>query len=300
MSKKITKEWCVDTVWGKVAMVSWGDPARPPVLLLHGFLDTAATFIPLLEHLPDTYYYVGYDNPGHGKSDPYPIGPLATQVTLIEVIRAVASHLQWNKFMMITHSMGFINAIFYHSVYPGRITSMVNLDPLPAITNYYALQELPATWFGYFYESHWDEFAKFNRQNMVRKITQFPVLRDMLVHTITHNPPRMLNLVATHRSDSLGLFYNAIYPNKISKFILFDPMPSLLGMYHPDPVQYYSMFYEKYYSNYREHNSNNQTTSKRKAIQSVMRARGVNESQAELVLSRNLEKVGDNSYSDVL
>ncbi|CAG9789720.1 unnamed protein product [Diatraea saccharalis] len=160
MLKKQSREWIVDTIWGKVAMVSWGDPRNPPVLMLHGYLDTAATFIPLLEHLPDLYYYVGFDNPGHGKSDPYPIGPMVTQVTLIEVIHRVVTHMGWDKFMVLGHSMAFINAIFYHNVYPGKITSMVNIDALPAISNYYAIQDEPHFWYYYFYESCYDEYTK--------------------------------------------------------------------------------------------------------------------------------------------
>lgn len=45
-------------------MVSWGDPKNPPVLLVHGFMDSAATFALLVEQLPDTYYYVAFDIPG--------------------------------------------------------------------------------------------------------------------------------------------------------------------------------------------------------------------------------------------
>jgi hypothetical protein len=44
--------------------ISWGDPGRPPVLMIHGFMDSAATFIPLVENLPDKYYYVSFDFPG--------------------------------------------------------------------------------------------------------------------------------------------------------------------------------------------------------------------------------------------
>lgn len=45
-------------------VVSWGKPSKPPILMVHGFMDTAATFIPLVEQLTDDYYYVGFDMPG--------------------------------------------------------------------------------------------------------------------------------------------------------------------------------------------------------------------------------------------
>ena len=47
-----------------LSVVSWGDPANPPVLLVHGYMDSAATFILLVDQLPDTFYYVGFDMPG--------------------------------------------------------------------------------------------------------------------------------------------------------------------------------------------------------------------------------------------
>lgn len=47
-----------------ILVVSWGNPANSPVLVVHGYMDSAATFIPLVEQLSDDYYYVGFDMPG--------------------------------------------------------------------------------------------------------------------------------------------------------------------------------------------------------------------------------------------
>lgn len=45
-------------------MVAWGNPNNPPMLLVHGYMDTAATFSLIVDELPDTHYFVGFDMPG--------------------------------------------------------------------------------------------------------------------------------------------------------------------------------------------------------------------------------------------
>lgn len=68
------------------SVVSWGNPAGEPVLLVHGYQDSVATFIPLLQMLPDKYYYVGFDLPGHGRSDDFPVGKYLTVCFLLKKV----------------------------------------------------------------------------------------------------------------------------------------------------------------------------------------------------------------------
>ncbi|XP_039762411.1 serine hydrolase-like protein isoform X2 [Pararge aegeria] len=163
---KIIKEWFLNVHWGKIALISWGNTEGEPVLLVHGRQDSAATFLPLLEHLPDVYHYVGFDFPGHGKSDGFPI----------------------------------------------------------------------------------------------------------------------------------GLFFNAIYPNKVRKFILLDPGPALQRLVIDVFPKFY-FFYDNYYKNYSKLNRNDRVYTKAEALAAVMKARGMTESQADVILSRNLKEVGENRYS---
>lgn len=60
------------------SVISWGNASREPVLFVHGRQDSAATFIPLVELLPDKYHYVAVDMPGNGLSDPLPKGKYVT------------------------------------------------------------------------------------------------------------------------------------------------------------------------------------------------------------------------------
>ncbi|KAJ8705510.1 hypothetical protein PYW08_012556 [Mythimna loreyi] len=123
--KKVTKEWTVDATWGKIAMISWGNPANPPILLVHGFMDSAATFILLVEQLPDTFYYVAFDMPGHGKSDPFLPGPIVSHLAIVETVRIIVKHMNWTKFAYLSHSMGFSIGILYNHLFPGKIVKMI-------------------------------------------------------------------------------------------------------------------------------------------------------------------------------
>ena len=49
-------------------MTEWGDPAQPTVLLVHGFPDTSAAWLPVAELLADRYHTVAYDVRGAGRS----------------------------------------------------------------------------------------------------------------------------------------------------------------------------------------------------------------------------------------
>ncbi|XP_026749363.1 serine hydrolase-like protein [Galleria mellonella] len=160
MTNKVTKEWYVEMPWGKVAMISWGESSKPPMLLVHGYLDTAATFSRLVDHMPDTYYYVSFDFPGHGKSDHVQSGPLVTQTLLTEVIRRIVDHMGWKTFIFVSHSMGFISGIYYHHAFPGKVERMIIIDPaVPVGNQYYVIYDL-GLWYKSNYQEYYDIYNK--------------------------------------------------------------------------------------------------------------------------------------------
>ncbi|CAH1642105.1 unnamed protein product [Spodoptera littoralis] len=159
--KKIEKEWTIDAKWGKIAMVSWGNPANPPILLLHGYMDTAATFMLLVDQLPDDYYYVAFDLPGHGKSDPFPPGVVVSKINMVEPIRLIVKYMKWEKFAFMAHSMGFVIGIVYNHIFPGTITKMVHLDPAVAIASYYYPHYKLSVWQQYLYDMYYNNYESF-------------------------------------------------------------------------------------------------------------------------------------------
>ncbi|XP_046975397.1 serine hydrolase-like protein 2 [Vanessa cardui] len=155
-----SEEWCVEAIWGKIACVSWGDPGNSPVLMVHGHMDTAATFIPIVQHLPDNYYYVAIDLPGHGKSDPFPVGPLVSQAHHMMAIHLVIQHLKCDAFVYMAHSSGVIIGILYNYIFPHRISKMVNLDPPPPLSVSCFQDYSPDIWYQYFYDDYYENYSR--------------------------------------------------------------------------------------------------------------------------------------------
>jgi pimeloyl-ACP methyl ester carboxylesterase len=75
------------------------------VLALHGWLDNAASFVPLAAQLPGLEL-VAIDLPGHGHSAHLPIGAVYTTPAAITHVLDVADALGWDRFTLIGHSMG--------------------------------------------------------------------------------------------------------------------------------------------------------------------------------------------------
>lgn len=78
----------------------------PRVLALHGWLDNANSFVPLLGHLPADWDVVLLDLPGHGHSSHLPAGATYTTPSAICHVLDVADALGWEHFTLLGHSMG--------------------------------------------------------------------------------------------------------------------------------------------------------------------------------------------------
>src|SRR3546814_8626262 len=65
--RAIMRELRIDTPHGQMAALRAGREGAPRLLAVHGWLDNAASFIPMLEHLGD-FDVVAIDLPGHGYS----------------------------------------------------------------------------------------------------------------------------------------------------------------------------------------------------------------------------------------
>ena len=126
------REFAIDIPLGRIAGLRWGEPGAAKVLALHGWLDNAASFIPIAPHLPGLDI-VAIDQPGHGRSAHLPPGADYSFAGAINAILDVADALGWERFALLGHSMGAGIASMIAAACPQRIERLVAIEALGAL-----------------------------------------------------------------------------------------------------------------------------------------------------------------------
>ena len=109
------------------------DGGGPRVLALHGWLDNAASFLPLAPHLPGLDL-VAIDQPGHGQSAHLPAGADYSFAGAINGVLDVADALGWERFVLLGHSMGAGIASMVAAACPQRVERLVAIEALGALS----------------------------------------------------------------------------------------------------------------------------------------------------------------------
>jgi pimeloyl-ACP methyl ester carboxylesterase len=110
-----------------IAGLAMGDPSKPMILALHGWLDNAASFIPLAPYLRD-YYVLALDLPGHGLSSHRPIGSHYHLMDFVYDLHELIEQQQWHDILLVGHSMGGIIATLYASCFHERVKKLVSIE----------------------------------------------------------------------------------------------------------------------------------------------------------------------------
>lgn len=93
---------------GNVAGIEWAGPAGAPVIIaLHGWLDNAASFIPLANFLKN-YRLIALDLPGHGFSDHKPITDFYSLSDYARAVAQAIENLDVGDYWLLGHSLGAI------------------------------------------------------------------------------------------------------------------------------------------------------------------------------------------------
>jgi pimeloyl-ACP methyl ester carboxylesterase len=107
----------------------WGERSRDPIVLLHGFLDSGATFQFLVDHLPAAWTLVAPDWRGFGDTEWAPGGYwfpdyFADLDVLLDTL------VPQSRAKVVGHSMGANVAKMYGGIRPTRLQWLVNLEGL--------------------------------------------------------------------------------------------------------------------------------------------------------------------------
>lgn len=127
------EESTLETSQGLLTGLHWRSPGGPRVLCLHGWLDNAASFIPLAPHL-EPLDLLALDLPGHGHSEHrHPSGRYHFMDYLFNV-DAVLDALGWSDCHLLGHSLGAAISAAYAAGAPDRVRSVVLLDTLGPVS----------------------------------------------------------------------------------------------------------------------------------------------------------------------
>jgi pimeloyl-ACP methyl ester carboxylesterase len=126
------REIALETPLGAIAALRWGQESGARVLALHGWLDNAASFIPLAAELQGLDL-VAVDQPGHGRSAHLPPGADYSFAGAIAGVLDVADALGWERFALLGHSMGAGIASLVAAACPQRVERLVAIEALGAL-----------------------------------------------------------------------------------------------------------------------------------------------------------------------
>ncbi|KAF1699953.1 alpha/beta fold hydrolase [Pseudoxanthomonas suwonensis] len=116
-------EATLPVAWGQLAALRVERPGAPRVIALHGWLDNAASFLPLLTHLPPLDLAL-LDFPGHGRSTHLPPGAEYLMPTYVHAVLDAADALGWERFALLGHSMGAAVAAMVAVAQPQRVARL--------------------------------------------------------------------------------------------------------------------------------------------------------------------------------
>ncbi len=112
----------------ELAYWTWGQPTDPPLVLIHGFMDHARSFVPLVNALKEPRYVIAPDLRGHGHSGWIGAGGYYHFYDYFDDVRVLADQLQLQQFDLLGHSMGGSVAVGVAALWPQRVRRLVLLE----------------------------------------------------------------------------------------------------------------------------------------------------------------------------
>jgi len=127
------KEIDIQTRILRIAAKQWGSVDGLPAIGLHGWLDNANTYDRLAPLLP-SLHLAAIDLPGHGRSEHRPPGVRYHFDDYVDDVLAVADALEWERFVLMGHSMGGGVATLFAAIFPERVSRLILIEGFGAAT----------------------------------------------------------------------------------------------------------------------------------------------------------------------
>lgn len=114
----------------KLHYQEWGNPESPAIVMLHGFGVSGHMFDEFADRMQDRYRLIAIDQRGHGDSDWSAEGDY-TRAAFVSDLEGFRETLGLDRFILVGHSMGGLNAISYANTYPRHVRALVLVDVGP-------------------------------------------------------------------------------------------------------------------------------------------------------------------------
>ncbi len=114
-------------------VLQWGDPRsatpeRPTLVMLHGWMDVAASFQFVVDAMPGEPHVLALDWRGFGLTESTPVDAYWTPDYLGDLETVLDAVLPGQPIDLLGHSMGGNVAMLYAGIRPQRIRRLVNLE----------------------------------------------------------------------------------------------------------------------------------------------------------------------------
>jgi pimeloyl-ACP methyl ester carboxylesterase len=102
---------------------------KPVLLCLHGWLDNAASFQPLIPYLSN-YHVIAIDWPGHGLSSHRSVDAHYHFLDWVYDLISLFRSQQWQSIDVVGHSMGGMVATAFASAFPEHVKTLTLIDSI--------------------------------------------------------------------------------------------------------------------------------------------------------------------------
>ena len=111
---------------------TYGDPKRPAILFIHGFLGEKRDWDEIAKPLADRYFAIAIDLPGHGDFTLHGVES-PNLYTLVEEIIDLLDHYKLDHFSLCGYSMGARLALYIATQFAMRVDTLILESATPGI-----------------------------------------------------------------------------------------------------------------------------------------------------------------------
>ena len=108
----------------------WGNAGAQPIIMLHGFGVSGHMFDEFADRMQENYRLIALDQRGHGDSDWSEDGDYS-RTAFVSDLEGFRQALGIERFILVGHSMGGLNAVAYTNQYPQHVRALVLVDVGP-------------------------------------------------------------------------------------------------------------------------------------------------------------------------